>query len=322
MNHVFFFGLTGEDIVSLICGVAALVVTLAAWRALLPAESYAGRLRALHDRRTKLKHELMGSSRRSRRVVTAGALRNLMTRLNALKGDTSTKAQQQLTAAGFRGKDAVVVFLFMKMCLPLVLGLTTVLVIYVFELWVPPDMLKPVVAFGSVLVGWMAPDIFVKNTAERRKAAITKALPEGLDLLTICVEAGLGLDSALTRVAKEVQNLSAELAFELQLTSIELTFLPDRQLAFENLSTRNDVPGIRGLVNTFRQTEKYGTPLAQSLKVLAAEFRNERMMKAEEKGARLPAMMTVPLMVFILPTLFIVIMGPAIINVLDNTKNL
>jgi tight adherence protein C len=173
-----------------------------------------------------------------------------------------------------------------------------------------------------VLLGWMAPDIFVKNTAERRKEAITKALPEGLDLLTICVEAGLGLDAALNRVAKEVQNLSAELAFELQLTSIELTFLPDRQLAFENLATRNDVAGIRGLVNTFRQTEKYGTPLAQSLKVLSAEYRNERMMKAEEKGARLPAMMTVPLMLFILPTLFIVIMGPAIINVIDNTKNL
>ncbi|MCW5744627.1 MAG: type II secretion system F family protein [Alphaproteobacteria bacterium] len=322
LNHVFFFGLTGEDIVSALAGIAALIVTLTAWRALLPAESYANRLRALQDRRTKLKHELMGSHRRSRRVTTTGALRELMTRLNALKGDTSTKAQQQLVSAGFRGKDALVVFMFLKLCLPMVCGLAMVLVVYVTEIWTPPASLKPLTAFAAVLLGWMAPDIVVRNTAERRKQALTRALPEGLDLLTICVEAGLGLDSALARVSKEVQNLSAELAYELQLTAIELTFLPDRQVAFSNLAARNDVPGIRGLVNTFRQTEKYGTPLAQSLKVLAAEYRNERMMKAEEKGARLPAMMTVPLMVFILPTLFIVIMGPAIIQVMDNIKGI
>jgi tight adherence protein C len=321
-NTVFFLGLTGEDLVTGLAGLAALIVTLTAWRALLPAESYAGRLRSLQDRRTKLKHELMASQRRSRRTAPTGALRSLMTKLNALKGDKSANVQQQLVAAGFRGKDALVIFMFLKMFLPMVLGLIMVLVVFVLQLWSPPGMLKPLSPVGMVLLGWMAPDIFVKNTAERRKQAITKALPEGLDLLTICVEAGLGLDAALTRVAKEVQNLSAELAYELQLTAIELTFLPDRQVAFENLAQRNDVPGIRGLVNTFRQTEKYGTPLAQSLKVLSGEYRNERLMKAEEKGARLPAMMTVPLMVFILPTLFIVIMGPAIISVIENTKGM
>lgn len=321
-NQVLILGLTGEDVISALVGLAALIVTLTAWRALLPAESYAGRLRALQDRRTRLKHELMAGQRRSRRPPQTSKLRDLMTKMNALKGDSSAKAQQQLVAAGFRGKDALVVFMFLKMCLPMVLGLAMVLVVYVIGIWQPPDMLKPLSAMGAVLVGWMAPDMVVRNTAERRKQLITRALPEGLDLLTICVEAGLGLDAALTRVAKEVQNLSSELAYELQLTAIELTFLPDRQVAFENLAQRNDVPGIRGLVNTFRQTEKYGTPLAQSLKVLSAEYRNERMMKAEEKGARLPAMMTVPLMVFILPTLFIVIMGPAIISVIENVKGM
>jgi tight adherence protein C len=324
MNYIFFLGLTGEDIVSIVAGLAALMVTLAAWRALMPAADYAPRLRALQDRRTKLKHEMLGtnSKRRSRRVATTNVLRRLMTSMDALKGDTSSKAQQQLTAAGFRGKDAVVVFLFLKFCLPMVFGLTALLAIYVLELVSVPDVMKPLVAMGAVLLGFVAPDLVVKNAADRRKAAITRALPEGLDLLTICVEAGLGLDAAMNRVAKEVQNLSADLSFELQLTAIELTFLPDRQMAFENLAARNDVGGIRGLVNTFRQTEKYGTPLAQSLKVLSAEFRNERMMRAEEKGARLPAMMTVPLMVFILPTLFIVIMGPAILSVIDNLKNM
>jgi len=320
LSHVFFLGLTGEDIVSVIGGAAALIVTLAVWRALLPAESYAGRLRALQDRRTKLRHELMHGGRRSRRAATTGALRTLLTSLDALKGDRSAKAQQQLMAAGFRGKDAIVVFLFLKMCLPMAFGLGTAFLIYVLKILELSDLMKQVVAIGSVLVGWVAPDIFLRNVATRRQVAIARALPEGLDLLTICVEAGLGLDAALTRVAKELRNLSVDLSFELQLTAIELTFLPDRQAALENLAIRNDIPGVRGLVNAFRQTEKFGTPLAQSLKVLAAEYRGERLMKAEEKGARLPALMTVPLMVFILPTLFIVILGPAIISVIDTMK--
>jgi len=315
MDHVFFLGLTGADIVSLVGGVVALIVTLMVWGALLPAETYAGRLRALEGRRTKLKHELL--HRESRRVVATGILRDLLTRFDALKGDASAKAQQQLMSAGFRGKDAIVIFLFLKMCLPMAFGLAASFLIYVLKVWDLSDLMKPTMAIGSVLLGWVAPDIFVKNVAQRRQTVIARALPEGLDLLTICVEAGLGLDAALARVAKELRNLCAELSFELQLTAIELTFLPDRQLALENLALRNDVPGVRGLVNAFRQTEKFGTPLAQSLKVLAAEFRSERMMKAEEKGARLPALMVVPLMVFILPTLFIVILGPAIINVID-----
>ena len=320
MDHVFLLGLTGADILSLVGGAAALIVTLMVWGALLPAESYAGRLRALEERRTKLRHELMQGGRRSRRVVATGILRDLLTRVDALKGDASAKAQQQLMMAGFRGKDAIVIFLFLKMCLPMALGLAAAFLIYVLKIWELSGLMKPALAIGSVLLGWVAPDVFLKNMAQRRQAVITRALPEGLDLLTICVEAGLGLDAALTRVAKELRNLCAELSFELQLTAIELTFLPDRQVALENLATRNDVPGVRGLVNAFRQTEKFGTPLAQSLKVLAAEFRSERMMKAEEKGARLPALMVVPLMIFILPTLFIVILGPSIISVIDAMK--
>ncbi len=317
MTDHLFLGFKGEDIVSAVAGVAALIVTLIAWRALLPAESHAGRLRALQDRRTKLRHELTRGERRSRQVMATGLLRDVMIRFDALKGESAAKTQQQLNAAGFRGKDAIVVFLFLKMCLPMVFGLVVTVQIYVLKLWELPDLMKPILAFGSVLLGWIAPDLFLKNAADRRKAAVAKALPEGLDLLTICVEAGLGLDAALARVAKELRNLSAELSFELQLTAIELTFLPDRQAALENLATRNDVRGVRGLVNAFRQTEKYGTPLADALKVLAAEYRSERLLKAEEKGARLPAILTVPLMIFVLPTLFIIILGPSIMTLMD-----
>ena len=142
-------------------------------------------------------------------------------------------------------------------------------------------------------------------------------MPDALDLLVICAEAGLSLDAALVRVSRELEMTWPELSEEFAITAAELTYLPDRGTAFENLNARTDMASIRGVVNTLLQTAKFGTPLAQSLRVLAAEFREARMTRAEEKAARLPAMLTVPMIVFILPTLFIVVLGPAILSVLD-----
>jgi tight adherence protein C len=146
---------------------------------------------------------------------------------------------------------------------------------------------------------------------------LEKALPDGLDLLVICAEAGLSLDTALNRVADEMAHASPDLADELAITGVELTFLPERRLALLNLAKRVPLAAMRGMVGTLVQTEKYGTPLAQSLRVLSAELREQRMLRAEEKAARLPATLTVPMIVFILPTLFIVLIGPALIDVYD-----
>jgi tight adherence protein C len=171
---------------------------------------------------------------------------------------------------------------------------------------------------GALLIGYKAPDIYVKNLITKRSDAIRKGLPDALDLLVICAEAGLTVDAAFNRVAKELGNGYPELADEFALTAIELGFLTDRRQAFENLANRVDLEALRGVVTTMIQTEKYGTPLASSLRVLSAEFRNERMMRAEEKAARLPAIMTVPLILFILPVLFVVILGPAACAIADN----
>ena len=169
----------------------------------------------------------------------------------------------------------------------------------------------------GVILGAFAPDIFVKNVMQRRLKIIQKSLPDAYDLLVICAEAGLSIDSALQRVAQEMSQGAPEIADELSLTAIELSFLPDRAKALNNLTERVPLPGVRGVVNTLMQTERYGTPLAQSLRVLSAELRNERMMKAEEKAARLPAIMTVPMVVFILPPLMMVLLGPAGIKTVD-----
>jgi tight adherence protein C len=164
------------------------------------------------------------------------------------------------------------------------------------------------------------PVLGLRQAVKSRQTRLRRQLPDGLDLLVICAEAGLSLDAAFTRVARELGLSAPDLADELGLTSVELGFLPNRRQALMNLSRRTGLPQIRGVVNTLVQTERYGTPLAHSLRVLSSEFRDERMMKAEEKAARLPAMLTVPMIMFILPTLFMVMVGPAVIQIMEIFK--
>ena len=178
--------------------------------------------------------------------------------------------------------------------------------------------MKRFMAFAAlVIAGYKAPELYLSNRTKKRTDAIRKGLPDALDLLVICAEAGLTVDSAFNRVAKELGRAYPELGDEFALTAIELSFLTERRQAFENFAYRVALESVKGVVTTMIQTERYGTPLASALRVLSAEFRNERMMRAEEKAARLPAIMTVPLILFILPVLFIVILGPAACSIAD-----
>jgi tight adherence protein C len=203
--------------------------------------------------------------------------------------------------------------------LPIVIGTTVILGVYVLE-WFPEwgAIKRYGLVAGSLIGSYKAPDLWLKNKVSKRSNAVRKGLPDALDLLVICAEAGLTVDAAFNRVARELGRAYPELGDEFGLTAIELGFLNERRQAFENLANRVDLEAVRGVVTTMIQTEKYGTPLASALRVLSAEFRNERMMRAEEKAARLPAIMTVPLILFILPTLFIVILGPAACSINDS----
>ena len=222
-----------------------------------------------------------------------------------------------LARAGFRSQDAMVAYLFAQISLPFLFGVAMVADTNLLRLMPLPAQLNFAPALAAVLLGFYGPKIYLRNAAQKRAKQLQKALPDGLDLMVICAEAGLSLDATLARVSRELGNTWPELAEELGITAAELTFLPERRMAFENLTARTDSDGIRGVVNTLQQTAKFGTPLAQSLRVLAAEMRQARMTRAEEKAARLPAMLTVPMIIFILPTLFIVLLGPAAINVMD-----
>ena len=307
-----------EKVFVVVTAFATFVVFWAVWAALSWQRPIEARLKALRGRRVKTRRDqgnstVAGPANKS----PLGFMRIVADRLNLLRGSAADQTTRKLRQAGYYARDASVVYVFVKLALPLGLGFVMILLTSVL-LDVPEDLILPL-GIGGVLAGFSFPDLFLKNKAAKRREILNYVLPEGLDLLTICVEAGLSIDAAFRRVSREMQGSMPELATEFDMTAIELTYLPDRQQALENMAERSSSPAVAALVNALRQTEKYGTPLASSLRILSQEFRQTRASKAEEKGARMPALMTVPLMLFILPTLITVLVAPAILQVLDLT---
>jgi tight adherence protein C len=308
---------------SILAAVATFAVLVAIYAAATVRDPMGKRVKALNERREQLKAGIVASTSKRRKSISnknemADKVRGILSSLKVLQEEQVVKAQAKLMQAGVRSKDLAFVVIFARLVLPIVLGTFILWLVY----WVDyfPDwgsFKKYGLVAGTFLLAYKAPDLWLKNKIDKRTSAIRKGLPDALDLLVICAEAGLTVDAAFARVSRELGKAYPELGDEFALTSIELGFLTDRRLAFENLAKRIDLDSVRGVVTTMIQTEKYGTPLASALRVLSAEFRNERMMRAEEKAARLPAIMTVPLILFILPVLFIVILGPAACSIND-----
>jgi tight adherence protein C len=303
--------------------VASFAVLLAIYAATTVRDPMAKRVKALNERREQLKAGVIASASKRRRGISnknevGDKVRGFLGSMKMLQSEQVEKTQLRLVQAGIRSKDLAYVVILARLILPIVVGITVILGVYVFD-WFPKwgSVKRYGFVAGAVFFAYKAPDLWLKNRITKRSSAIRKGLPDALDLLVICAEAGLTVDAAFNRVARELGKAYPELGDEFALTSIELGFLTDRRMAFENLANRIDLDAVRGVVTTMIQTEKYGTPLASALRVLSAEFRNERMMRAEEKAARLPAIMTVPLILFILPTLFIVILGPAACSIAD-----
>ncbi len=318
--------LMGIDVVMVataLSAVATFAVLVAIYAATTVRDPMARRVKALNERREQLKAGIIASTSKRRKSITnkneaADKVRSVLSSLKMLQSEQVEKAQKRLMQAGIRSKDLAFVVIFARFVLPLFFGTVVIVGVYLLD-WFPAwgAFKRYGLVAGTLLLSYKAPDLYLKNRIQKRTDAIRKGLPDALDLLVICAEAGLTVDAAFNRVARELGKAYPELGDEFALTSIELGFLTDRRSAFENLANRIDLDAIRGVVTTMIQTEKYGTPLASALRVLSAEFRNERMMRAEEKAARLPAIMTVPLILFILPVLFIVILGPAACDISD-----
>jgi tight adherence protein C len=318
--------LLGVDVIlvgTILIGIAAAAVMLAIYAAVTVKDPMSRRVKQLNARRAELKTGMLtaGSRKRQslvRRTDTTDKMKETMEGMKVLQESQVKMIQQKLAQAGIRNKELAVVVLFARMVLPVVLGLIGVVVLYWTDVFPEWGSMKRFMGFAAlVIAGYKGPEVYLKNISTKRTKLIQKGLPDALDLLVICAEAGLTVDAAFGRVSRELGRAYPELGEEFALTAIELSFLTERRQAFENLAYRVDLDAVRGVVTTMIQTERYGTPLASALRVLSAEFRNERMMRAEEKAARLPAIMTVPLIMFILPVLFIVILGPAACSIGD-----
>ena len=310
-------------VATILMAVASIAVLIAIYAAVTVRDPMTKRVKALNERREQLKAGITASTAKKRAKLirnteTTDRMRQMLSSLKVLQEDQIKVAQQKLAQAGIRRKDLAVAVIFSRLVGPIVLGGGVALWLYGMGGLADWTTLKRFGVFAAATIGgYKAADIYLNNLIQKRTDAIRKGLPDALDLLVICAEAGLTVDSAFNRVAKELGRGFPELGDEFALTAIELGFLIERRMAFENLSYRVNLDSVKGVVTTMIQTEKYGTPLASALRVLSAEFRNERMMRAEEKAARLPAIMTVPLILFILPTLFIVILGPAACSIGD-----
>jgi len=303
---------------AVIAGLGVLVTLLLLGHAFLPEDSMTSRVRGHLKRRDNVRMDRLQVRQRiaNLRAAPVGPLRTMLARLKLLSGEEARRSAELLTHAGWRARDALTIFMGLRVGMPAVFGAVALVVVAAHADM--PLMMRLTAVVGSAVVGAYAPLLVLRRIIARRQHRIRRQLPDSLDLLVICAEAGLSLDAALTRVSRDLGPAAPQLADELSLTAVELGFLPNRRQALQNLARRTDLPAIRGVVNTLVQTERYGTPLAQALRVLAAEFREERMLKAEEKAARLPAILTVPMIIFILPTLFVVLIGPAMVRVVHN----
>jgi tight adherence protein C len=240
--------------------------------------------------------------------------KNLVEKLNLQKALADDTLSEKLIRAGLRGNAAQTMFYFYRAALPIGFGVAALL--YVLLLGQDFQLhLKLAIVVGAIAVGFYAPNLYLKNLADNRRAKIMAAFPDSLDMMLICVESGMSIELALQRVGQEIAPASVELAEEFALTTAELSYLPERRLAYENLARRTNHAGVKAVAMALTQAEKYGTPVGQALRVMAKENRDLRLAEAEKKAASLPPKLTVPMIVFFLPVLFAVIIGPAMIQV-------
>jgi len=308
-------------VVTIMAGAAVLAMAYTLWRGFLYKDPYEARMKAMADRRAVYKAAALGTGARPGAQPVKGFLQNL-----AKKVGKKSKGKQKdgvtlrifLARAGIRHKGAVEYFMLAQVAFPFIFGGLAALYIMMSGRVNLSPALALAVCGGAAGLGYMAPKLFIKNKITKRQKLLRRQLPDALDLMVVCAEAGLALNAALDRVVREMGRSAVQISDELGLLLIELNFLDERRKAFSNLCDRADMDEFRSIANMLQQAEKYGTPLAQALRVLGADFRQERLTKAEEKAARLPAILTVPMIIFIMPTLFIVIIGPAILKIVDS----
>ena len=313
--------LTNPD--NVLTAVTALIVFATAVTLMAPAfqrTNLESRLKSVANRREELRRrsrEALAGRPPSLRQTDEGVYRNVVERLQLSRFLEDSNLTDKLAQAGMRGPSAVSRFYVARLVCPFAIGGLATIYIFFFSHFDLPAMTRFAVCFAAFVAGYYAPNLYVSNAAAKRLHSIVSVFPDALDLLLICVESGMSIEAAIQKVSQEVGGQSIELAEEMSLLTAELSYLPERRMAYEGLAKRANHPGIKAVVTAMIQAERYGTPLGTALRVMAKENRDLRLAAAEKKAAALPAQLTVPMILFFLPVLFVVILGPAIMKVSD-----
>jgi tight adherence protein C len=318
----FTFGLDLPTVIVLVVFIAAFASVLAVALPFLRSDAFAARRRAVSERRDLLavqQRENFSQRRRLQPGRSESWMRAIIARLNLTDMLEAKDLKRRLIQAGWRSNSAPVTFIFARLAVPLVLaGIAAFYAWTIFPDW---NLTKKALAvFVALLIGYLMPTLMLTNAVQKRQKILTRAFPDALDLMVICVEAGMSIEAAFNKVSEEMAESAPLMAEEIGLTAAELAFLNDRRAAYENLAERTGLPSFKSLVTTLLQSEKYGTPIAAGLRMIAQENRDARLNAAEKKAAALPAQLTVPMIIFFLPVLFIVIAGPAGIQVSELMK--
>ena len=313
----FSFGLDLPTVIILVVFIAAFASVLAVALPFLRSDAFAARRRAVAERRDQLavaQRENFSQRRRLQPGRSESWMRAVITRLRLQDMLEAKELKRRLVQAGWRNGSAPVTFIFARLVVPLVVG--GIAAFYAWTLFPDWSLTKKLLAIAvAALIGYLLPTLMLTNAVQKRQKILTRAFPDALDLMTICVEAGMSIEAAFNKVSEEMAESAPLMAEEIGLTAAELAFLGDRRTAYENLAERTGLATFRSLTTTLLQSEKYGTPIAQGMRVIAQENRDARLSAAEKKAAALPAQLTVPMIIFFLPVLFIVIAGPAGIQV-------
>jgi tight adherence protein C len=321
MLEILIEAINPQTLTVLLAAIAAGATVLTLAMPLLAGDSLEKRMKSVALEREKMRareRERMarGPEKVSLRQSPKQYVQKIVDSFNLSKWVGQEEARMKLVQAGYRGQAPYVTYLFFRMVTPVVTFVFANAYLFLILEWDQPTMVKVGVCIAAAYAGMHMPLMFLKNRIARRQLSIKRAFPDTLDLLLICVESGMSIEAAFKKVSEQVGSQSVALAEELTLTTAELSYLPDRRQAYDNLAKRTDLEGVKSVCMALQQAERYGTPLANTLRVMAQENRDMRMSEAEKKAAGLPPKLTVPMILFFLPVLFVVILGPAVIKVM------
>jgi tight adherence protein C len=310
-----------QTLTMVFAAIAAVATVLTLAMPLIAGDQLGARMKAVAVEREKIRQrerERMAQAQQkvSLRQSPKQYIQAIVDRFNLTKWVGQEEARLKLIQAGYRGHAPYVTYLFFRMVTPIVSFVAAIFYLFVVLDFNQPTMVKVGMCIAAAFIGMQLPLMFLKNRIARRQLSIKRAFPDTLDLLLICVESGMSIEAGFRKVSEEIGTQSVPLAEELTLTTAELSYLPDRRAAYENLAKRTDLEGVKGVCMALQQAERYGTPLGNALRVMAQENRDMRMSEAEKKAAALPPKLTVPMILFFLPVLFVVILGPAAIKVM------